>query len=78
VVADDLETADVELVSLEDAEAPDVADDETAGIEDVDLGDGDAGEDEEDTFLVEEEEDGDNVSGLLDSGPGGKQEDEET
>ena len=27
--------ADVELVSLEDAEAPDVADDETAGIEDV-------------------------------------------
>ena len=78
VESDDIEVADVELVSLEDAEAPDVADDETAGIEDVDLGDGDAGEDEEDTFLVEEEEDGDNVSGLLDSGPGGKQEDEET
>ncbi len=38
VEADDIETADVELVSLEDAEAPDVADDETAGIEDVDLG----------------------------------------
>lgn len=80
VVADDLETADVELVSLEDAEAPDAGDDETAGIEDVDLGeDADAGDAEDtDTFLVEEEEEGDNVSGLLDSGPGGgKEEDEE-
>ena len=38
VEEDVIETADVELVSLEDAEAPDVADDETAGIEDVDLG----------------------------------------
>ena len=35
-VADDVEVADVELISLEDAEAPDVADDdETAGIEDL-------------------------------------------
>lgn len=77
VESDDMEVADVELVSLEDAEAPDVADDETAGIEDVDLGD-DAGEEgEEDAFLVEEEEDGDNVSGLLDGAPGGKSEDEE-
>ncbi len=75
--ADDMETADVELVSLEDAEAPDAADDETAGIEDVDLGeDTEAGEGEDDTFLVEEEEEGDNMSGLLDTG-GGKEEDEE-
>ena len=77
VVADDMEvTDDVELVSLEDAEEPDVGDDETAGIEDVDLGE-DAGEDEveDDTFLVEEEEEGDNMSGLLDTG--GKEEDEE-
>jgi uncharacterized protein (TIGR02300 family) len=75
-VADDVEVADVELISLEDAEAPDVADDdETAGIEDVDLGEeaGDAAED--DTFLVEEEEDGDNMSGLLDTG--GKEVEEE-
>lgn len=77
VEADDMEVADdVELVSLEDAEEPDVGDDETAGIEDVDLGE-DAGEDEseDDTFLVEEEEEGDNMSGLLDTG--GKEEDEE-
>jgi len=75
-VADDVEVADVELISLEDAEAPDVADDdETAGIEDVDLGEeaGDAAED--DTFLVEEEEDGANMSGLLDTG--GKEDEEE-
>ena len=75
-VAVDVEVADVELISLEDAEAPDVADDdETAGIEDVDLGEeaGDAAED--DTFLVEEEEDGDNMSGLL--ATGGKEDEEE-
>ena len=75
---DDMETPDVELVSLEDAEEPDVADDETAGIEDVDLGEeaGDAEGEEDDTFLVEEEEDGDNVSGLLDGGPGEEKEEE--
>ena len=44
---EEVETADVELVSLEDAEAPDVADDETAGIEDVDLGEEAAGEADE-------------------------------
>jgi uncharacterized protein (TIGR02300 family) len=79
VEADDMESSDVELVSLEDAEAPDVADDdETAGIEDVDLGE-EAGDDEaeDDAFLVEEEEEGDNMSGLLDTG-GGKEEDEES
>ena len=77
VEADDMENADGELVSLEDAEAPDVVeDDETAGIEDVDLGEEGADEAEDDTFLVEEEEEGDNVSGLLDTG--GKEEDEES
>jgi uncharacterized protein (TIGR02300 family) len=79
IVPDDVEPADVELVSLEDAEEPDVPDDETAGIEDVDLGeDAEAAEDaEDDTFLVEEEEEG-NVSGLLDTGPpAGKEEGEE-
>jgi uncharacterized protein (TIGR02300 family) len=78
VESDDIVSSDVELVSLEDAEAPDVADDdETAGIEDVDLGE-EAGADEaeDDTFLVEEEEEGDNMSGLLDTG--GKEEDEES
>ena len=79
VVSDDAEAADVELVSLEDAEEPDAGDDETAGIEDVDLGeDADSAEGEEDdTFLVEEEEEGDNVSGLLDGGAGGGKEEEE-
>ena len=75
-VEDDVEVADVELVSLEDAEEPDTPDDETAGIEDVDLGE-DAGADpaeEDDTFLVEEEEEGDNVSGLVE---GGKEKEEE-
>jgi uncharacterized protein (TIGR02300 family) len=78
VESDDIVSSDVELVSLEDAEAPDVVDDdETAGIEDVDLGE-EAGADEaeDDTFLVEEEEEGDNMSGLLDTG--GKEEDEES
>jgi uncharacterized protein (TIGR02300 family) len=77
VEADDIEVADVELVSLEDAEAPDVADDdETAGIEDVDLGEEAGGDEaEDDTFLVEEEEEGDNMSGLLDTG--GKEDEEE-
>ncbi len=76
--ADDIVSPDVELVSLEDAEAPDVVDDdETAGIEDVDLGEeADADEAEDDTFLVEEEEEGDSMSGLLDTG--GKEEDEES
>ena len=75
-VADDVEVADVELISLEDAEAPDVADDdETAGIEDVDLGEEAGNAAEDDTFLVEEEEDGDNMSGLLDTG--GKEDEEE-
>lgn len=76
---EETETADVELVSLEDAEAPDVADDETAGIEDVDLGEeaSDDAAEEDDTFLVEEEEEGDNMSGLIDGGSGGKEGDEE-
>ena len=79
VDADDVEVADVELVSLEEAEEPDTGDDETAGIEDVDLGE-DAGEaeaEEDDAFLVEEEEEGDGMTGLIDGGPAGKEEEEE-
>ncbi len=79
VVVEAEETPDVELVSLEDVEEPDT-DDETAAIEDVDLGEDaevEGGEEEDDTFLVEEEEDGDNVSGLIDGGQGGKEEEEE-
>lgn len=73
------ETADVELISLEDVEEDGKDDDETAGIEDVDLGEDATADDaeEDDTFLVEEEEEGDNVSGLLDSGPSGGKEGEE-
>ena len=75
--ADDIEVADVELVSLEDAEAPDTGDDdETAGIEDVDLGEEAGDEAEDDTFLVVEEEEGGDMSDLLDTG--GKEEDEES
>ena len=74
--SEDMENADVELVSLEDAEAPDAGDDDAAGIEDVDLGE-DEGGDDDDTFLVEEEEEGDNMSGLIDGGPAGKDDDEE-
>ena len=76
--SDDVDTGDVELISLEDVEEDGKDDDETAGIEDVDLGE-DAGDEAEDddTFLVVEEEEGDNVSGLLDSGPTGGKEGEE-
>jgi len=80
VEPDDAEPADVELVSLEEAEEPDTGDDETAGIEDVDLGEdaGDAEGEEDDAFLVEEEEEGDGMTGLIDGGPaGGKEEEEE-
>lgn len=73
------ETADVELVSLEDAEEGAVPeDDEVAVIEDVDLGEeaaDDAAEDE--TFLVEDEEEPSDVSGYLDGGAGPKEGNEE-
>lgn len=79
VEAEEAESGDVELISLEDVEEDGKDDDETAGIEDVDLGEEDGGDDgeEDNTFLVEEEEEGDNVSGLLDGGPGGGKEGEE-
>ena len=63
----------VEVISLEDAEAPDVADEE-----DIDLGE-DAADipattDDDDTFLEEEEEDGEaDVTGIV--GGSGKGED---
>ncbi|MFN0191952.1 MAG: TIGR02300 family protein [Aestuariivirga sp.] len=72
------DSGEVELVSLEDVDEGGKEDDETAGIEDVDLGEEAASEaDEDDTFLVEEEEEGGNVTGLIDSGPGGGKEGEE-
>ena len=79
VEAEPAENADVELISLEDVEEDGKDDDETAGIEDVDLGEDaePADAEEDDTFLVVEEEEGDNVSGLLDSGPSGGKEGEE-
>ena len=58
----DAENTEVELVSLEDA------DDEAAGGDDLpDLGDDDVdlGEEEEDVFLEDEEEDGDDVTGIV-------------
>jgi uncharacterized protein (TIGR02300 family) len=72
-------TGEVELVSLEEVEEPG-QEDETAAIEDVDLGEEaeDAEGDENDAFLEEEEEDGGDVAGLLDSTtPGGKEDEEE-
>ncbi len=79
VEVEESENADVELISLEDVEEDGKDDDETAGIEDVDLGEDaePADAEEDDTFLVVEEEEGDNVSGLLDSGPSGGKEGEE-
>ncbi len=79
VVAEDVDAGDVELISLEDIEEDGKDEDETAGIEDVDLGDDaePADGEEDDTFLVVEEEDSDNVSGLLDNGGSAKEGEEE-
>jgi uncharacterized protein (TIGR02300 family) len=73
------EGSDVELVSLEEVEDGGGQEDETAAIADVDLGEEEeTGEAEEDsTFLVEDEEESSDVSGYLDSGPGGGKEGEE-
>lgn len=73
---EDAEMGDVELVSLEDVEEDGKDDDETAGIEDVDLGEdnADADAEEDDTFLVEEEEEGGSMSDLIE---GGSKENEE-
>ena len=73
---DDAESGDVELISLEDVEEDGKDDDETAGIEDVDLGeDAETADDtEDDTFLVVEEEEGGNMSDLIE---GGSKENEE-
>jgi uncharacterized protein (TIGR02300 family) len=70
VVVSEVEPDDVELVSLEDVEE---GGDETADIEDVDMGEDAAPIEEDDTFLEEEEEEG-NVSGIL-GGKGGDEED---
>jgi uncharacterized protein (TIGR02300 family) len=78
-VVEDADNSDVELISLEDIEEDGKDDDETAGIEDVDLGEDaePADGEEDDTFLVVEEEDGGDVSGLLDGGAGVAKEGEE-
>jgi len=75
---DDAETGDVELISLEEVEEDGKDDDETAGIEDVDLGEEAADDDaeEDDTFLVEEEEEGGAMDGLIEGG--GKENEEES
>jgi uncharacterized protein (TIGR02300 family) len=76
--ADSEEVSDVELVSLEEVEEGGGEEDETAAIADVDLGEEENAESEEDsTFLVEDEEENSDVSGYLDSGPGGGKEGEE-
>jgi uncharacterized protein (TIGR02300 family) len=76
--AEEADINDVELVSLEDVEENGKEDDETAGIEDVDLGEeaGDANAEEDDTFLVEEEEEGGNMSDLIEGGSDKENEDE--
>jgi uncharacterized protein (TIGR02300 family) len=73
------EVPDVELVSLEEVEEGGGAEDETAAIADVDLGEEEAApEAEEDsTFLVEDEEENSDVTGYIDSGPAGAKEGEE-
>ena len=78
VVADDDAdpNADIELVSLEDAEEKDT-DDETAGIEDVDLGDEAESTAGEEDLLVEEEEGADGMGNLIEGGPAGKEDEEE-
>ncbi len=67
------EVSDVELVSLEEVEEGGEAEDETAAIADVDLGEEEeTTEGEEDsTFLVEDEEESSDVSGYLDGGTSG-------
>ena len=78
VVVEPEPVPDVELVSLEDVAAVE-AEDETAAIADVDLGEEEpaATGEEDNTFLEEEEEDGADVTGYIDQGPVGKEGEEE-
>lgn len=70
---EEAETGTVELVTLDEADAPDGAQKEAAVVEDIDE---DIGADEDDDTFLEEEEDGDDdVSGLID---GDIADDEET
>ncbi len=74
----DTESSEVELISLEEVEEDGKDDDETAGIEDVDLGEDttEADQAEDDTFLVVEEEEGGSMNDLIEGG--GKEHEEET
>ena len=59
------DSANVELVSLEDADAAEAK--ATGGTDDdIEIEDDDSGGDDDETFLEEEEEDNDDVSGLID------------
>lgn len=70
---EEAEAAPVELVALEEADAPDAATSDVAAVEDIEE-DATADEDE-DTFLEAEDEDDDNVADLID---GDLADDEET
>ena len=72
-----IETADVELVSLEDAEAPDVADDETAASRTSISARPAAKRKRTTPSSSRRKRTATHVSGLLDGTPGGKEEDEE-
>ena len=78
-VVDDTEVSgDVELVSLEEVEEGAPEDDDAAVVEGVDLGEEEPAADAEDeTFLVEDEEESSDVAGYLDSGPPAKESPEE-
>lgn len=73
VVKEEEESTDADTISLEEVEE---GEEETSDIEDVDLEDDAApiGDDDNDTFLEEEDEDNSNVSDII---VGGKDEDEE-
>ncbi len=61
---EEVEAAPVELVALEEADAPDGAAKEAVAVEDVD--EDIVADDEEDTFLEADEEDEDDVADLID------------
>lgn len=60
---EEVEAAPVELVALEEADAPDAAVKDVEAVDDIDE---DIVADEEDTFLEAEDEDDDDVSDLID------------
>ncbi|MCX7329300.1 MAG: TIGR02300 family protein [Hyphomicrobiales bacterium] len=61
---EEIEVAPVELVALEEADAPDAGAKDVVAVEDID--EDIVADDEEDTFLEADEEDDDDVSDLID------------